>query len=54
MIYVDLNSIIYSNLIYLSEWHKMFEYFEKATKYEKQANDLLEAIEEVRKIFIFK
>lgn len=47
MVYVDLNSIMYSNAVRLSEWFKMFGPQEQARKYSKIANDLQEAIDKV-------
>lgn len=47
MIYVDLNSIMHSNTLYLSKWYHEFGMTDKAEKYEKISNYILESIEHV-------
>ena len=48
MVYVDLNSIMHANAKYLAEWHDRLGNRVSSTYYRKIANDLLDAIEEVR------
>lgn len=48
---VDLNSIIHVNALTLSTWFNQMGNKEKADKYDKIANDLLNAIQEVIILF---
>ncbi|XP_065217887.1 trehalase-like [Planococcus citri] len=47
MIYVDLNSIMHSNIAYLSKWHEEFGNKSKAQRYEKIANYMKDSIEHI-------
>lgn len=48
MVYVDLNSIMHSNIAYLSKWHEEFGNKSKAQRYEKISNYIMDSIENVR------